>query len=86
MDQKMAQSKKVVTIKNQFFMPVNHVKEFLKSVHNEALFSHLISRTLMEVRSMNFKAKNLRMAFFYSEYLYVSMVEPAPESLARCPL
>ena len=64
-------------------MPVHHAKEFLKSVHNEALFSHLISRTLMEVRSMNFKAKNLRMAFFYSEYLYVSMVEPAHESPAR---
>ena len=64
-------------------MPVNHAKEFLKSVHNEALFSHLFSRTLIEVRSMNFKAKNLRMAFFYSEYLYVSMVEPAQESPAR---
>ena len=64
-------------------MPVNHAKEFLKSVHNEALFSHLFSRTLIEVRSMNFKAKNLRMAFFYSEYLYVSMVEPAHESPAR---
>ena len=35
---------------------------------------------------MNFKAKFLRMVFFYSEYLYVSMVEPAPESLARYPL
>ena len=67
-------------------MPVHHAKEFLKSVHNEAIFSHLISRTLMEVRSMNFKAKNLRMAFFYSEYLYVSMVEPAPESPVRYPL
>ena len=64
-------------------MPVNHAKEFLKSVHNEALFSHLFSRTLIEVRSMNFKAKNLRMVFFYSEYLYVSMVEPAHESPAR---
>ena len=73
----------MVKPKITFFMPVHHAKEFLKSVHNEALFSHLISRTLMEVRSMNFKAKNLRMAFFYSEYLYVSMVEPAHESPAR---
>ena len=64
-------------------MPVSHTKEFLKSVHIEAFFSRLFSRTLIEVRSMNFKAKNLRMAFFYSEYLYVSMVEPAQESPAR---
>ena len=77
------EQKKLVKPKITFFMPVHHAKEFLKSVHNEALFSHLISRTLMEVRSMNFKAKNLRMAFFYSEYLYVSMVEPAHESPAR---
>ena len=61
-------------------MPVNHAKEFLKSVHNEALFSHLFSRTLIEVRSVNFKAKFLKMAKINSEFLNVSMVEPAPES------
>jgi len=44
MDQKMAQSKKVVVIKNQFFMPVNHAKEFLKSVHNGALFLQLFAQ------------------------------------------
>ena len=32
---------------------------------------------------MNFKANFLRMVFFYSEYLYASMVEPAHESPAR---
>ena len=64
-------------------MPVNHIKEFLKSVHNEALFSQLISRTLIQMRSLNFKAKNLKMAKFNSEFLNVSMVEPAPESPAR---
>ena len=61
-------------------MPVNHAKEFLKSVHNEALFSHLFSRTLIEVRSVNFKAKFLKMAKINSEFLNVPMVEPAPES------
>ena len=61
-------------------MPVNPAKEFLKSVHNEALFSHLFSRTLIEVRSVNFKAKFLKMAKINSEFLNVSMVEPAPES------
>ena len=61
-------------------MPVNHAKEFLKSVHNEALFSHLFSRTLIEVSSVNFKAKFLKMASINSEFLNVSMVEPAPES------
>ena len=64
-------------------MPVNHAKEFLNSVHNEALFSHLFSRTLIEVRSLNFKAKNFKMASINSEFLNVSMVEPAPESQAR---
>ena len=64
-------------------MPVNHVKEFSKSVHNDALFSHFFFRTLIEVRSLNFKAKNLKMASINSEFLNVSMVEPAPESPAR---
>ena len=83
MIKKWPEQKKVRKRKLIFFMHVNPVKEFLISVHNKALFSHLFSRTLIEVRSMNFKAKNLRMAFFYSEYLYVSMVEPAHESPAR---
>ena len=61
-------------------MPVNHAKEFLKSVHIEALFSQSYSRTLIEVRSLNFKAKLLKMAEINSEFLNVSMVEPAPES------
>ena len=78
--QKMTQAKKVSITKNQFFMPVNHMKEFLKSVHNEALFSQLFSRTLIQMRSLNFKAKNLEMTKINSEFLNVSMVEPAPES------
>ena len=61
-------------------MPVNHVKEFLKSDHNEALFSGLVFRTLIEVSSLNFKAKFLKMAKINSEFLNVSLVEPAPES------
>ena len=61
-------------------MPVNHVKEFLKSVHNEALFSGLVFRTLIEVSSLNCKAKFLKMAKINSEFLNVSLVEPAPES------
>ena len=74
-------------------MPVNHTKEFLKSVHNEALFSGLVFRTLIEVSSLNFKAKFLKMAKINSEFLNVSLVEPAPESattlvslLTSCPL
>ena len=43
-------------------------------------FSHLFSRTLIEVSSVNFKAKFLKMASINSEFLNVSMVEPAPES------
>ena len=61
-------------------MPVNHAKEFLKSVHNEALFSQLISRTLIKMCSVNFKAKNLKVEKINSEFLNVSLVEPAPES------
>ena len=80
MIKKWPEQKKLVKRKIIFFMPVNHAKEFLKSVHNEALFSHLFSRTLIEVRSVNFKAKFLKMAKINSEFLNVSMVEPAPES------
>ena len=36
----MAGAKKVVNIKNQFFMPVNHVKEYLISIHTGVVFSH----------------------------------------------
>merc|ERR1712020_58876 len=79
----MTRAKKLLKPKYTFFMPVNPAKEFLKSVHNEALFSKLIFRTLIQMRSLNFKAKNLKMAKINSEFLNVSMVEPAPESLAR---
>ena len=39
---KWPEQKKLVKRKIIFFMPVNHAKEFLKSVHNEALFSGLV--------------------------------------------
>ena len=80
---KWPEQKKLLKPKIIFFMPVNHTKEFLKSVHNEALFWQLFSRTLIQMCSVNFKAKNLKMAKINSEFLNVSMVEPAPESPAR---
>ena len=83
MIKKWPEQKKLLKQKITLFMSVNHPKEFLKSVHNEALFSHLFSKTLMEVCSLNFKAKNLKMAKINTELLNASMVEPAPESLAR---
>ena len=38
--EKMPGAKKVVTIKISFFMPVNHVKEYLISIHISVVFSH----------------------------------------------
>ena len=64
-------------------MPVNHAKEFLKFIYNEALFSQLFARALIQLCSLNFKAKFLKTASINSEFLNVSMVEPAPESPAR---
>ena len=60
-DQEIAGAKKLIKPKFIFVMPINHVKEFLKSVHNEALFSQLFSRTLIEVCSLNFEAKFLKL-------------------------
>ena len=38
-DQKMVWAKKVVMIKNQFFfMPINQMKEYLKSIHTGVVF------------------------------------------------
>ena len=62
-------------------MPMNHAKEFLKFLHNKALFSQLFARPLIELSSTNFKAKIVKMAFFNSEFLVVSVVNTAPESL-----
>ena len=76
---KWPEPKKLLIPKISFFMPVNHEKEFLKSVHNEVLFWQLFARPLIEVSSTNFKAKILKMAFFNSEFLVVSMVNTAPE-------
>ena len=80
MIEKWPEQKKLEKWKIIFFMPVNHAKEFLKSVHNEVLFWQLFARPLIEVSSTNFKAKILKMAFFNSEFLVVSLVNTAPES------
>ena len=72
----MTGAKKVV----DFFMPVNHVKEFLKSVHNEVLFWQLFARPLIQLSSTIFKANFLKMVSINSEFLVVSMVNTAPES------
>ena len=39
---KWPEPNKVIKVKNQFFMPINHVKEFSKSIH----FSHVSQITL----------------------------------------
>ena len=61
-------------------MSMSHVKEFLKFLHNEALFSQLFARTLRQLGSTIFKTKILKVAFFNSEFLIVSVVNTAPES------
>ena len=61
-------------------MPVNHKKEFLKFLHNEALFLELFAGALIQMGSTIFKAKILKVAFFNSEFLIVSVVNTAPES------
>ena len=60
---------------------MNGFQKFLRV--DEALFSQLFSRTLIEVSSVNFKAKFLKMASINSGFLNVSMVNPAPESPAQ---
>ena len=45
MDRKMARAKKVVIIKNLFFfIDVNHVKEFFKSIHTSVVFLQFSAR------------------------------------------
>ena len=66
--------------KISFFMPVNHAKEFLKFLHNEASFLPLFARALIQMGSTIFKAKFLKMVSFNSEFQVVSMVDMAPES------
>ena len=65
-------------------MPMSHAKEFLKFLHNEALFLQLFARALIELSSTNFKAKILKITFFNSEFLIVSVVNMAPKSLTKC--
>lgn len=48
-EQKVTGSKKFIKVKNQFFMPVNHVKEFLKSVHTKAFFPELFSQNFEQL-------------------------------------
>ena len=47
---------------------------------NSCLLSHFLPKSLVQVGSTIFKAKILKMAFFNSEFLIVSMVNTAPES------
>ena len=37
----MAEARNVIKAKKHFFTPFNHVKEFMKFVHTEVLFSEL---------------------------------------------
>ena len=50
MDQKMARAKNFLSLKTSFFMPINHAKEFSKSIHTEALFLQLFARVSTSVR------------------------------------
>ena len=64
MNQKMAGAKKVIkTKKISFFMPVNHVKEFWKSVHAVALFSYCF----LEASSSYFRVLVSFSKTFFSE-------------------
>ena len=40
----MVRAKKVVIIKNQFVMPINHMKEFLKSVHTSDVILQFLAK------------------------------------------
>ena len=53
---------------------------------NSCLLSHFLPKSLVQVGSTIFKAKILKMAFFNSEFLIVSVVNTAPESLTKYPL
>ena len=77
---KWPEPKKLLIPKISFFMPVNHEKEFLKSVHNEVLFWQFFARPLIQLSSTIFKANFLKMVSINSEFLVVSMVNTAPES------
>ena len=59
---KWPEPKKLLKPKITFFMPMNHAKEFLKFLHNKALFSQLFARPLIELSSSNFKAKIVKIA------------------------
>ena len=83
MTKKWPEPKKLLIPKISFFMPVNHEKEFLKSVHNEVLFWQLFARPLIQLSSTIFKANFLKMVSINSEFLVVSMVNTAPESLTK---
>ena len=48
-DQKVTGSKNSLESKISFFMPVNHLKEFLKSVHTKAFFPELFSQNFEQL-------------------------------------
>ena len=80
MDQKLTGAKKVKIQKNHFFMPVNHEKKFLKSVHTVDFFSWLFSETLNFYFKMGgrFFKKILGSNHYY--WLVLWLVKWAPES------
>ena len=55
-------------------MPVNHAKEFLKSIHNEALFSQLFARVQIApiCFCLNINAPKLFQGFMIIYYLVIS--------------
>ena len=70
-------SKKIFWIQKSVFSYISNAQ---KKFWNPCLFSDFLAKTLIEVSSTNFKAKILKMAFFNSEFLVVSVVNTAPES------
>ena len=70
--------KKFLHPKIRSLIHFNHTKKFQKSM----FFPTFIARALPWLRPTIFKAKCLRMVSINSEYLNLSMVEPAPENLA----
>ena len=75
---KWPQPKKFLHPKIRSLIHFNHTKKFQKSM----FFPTFIARALPWLRPTIFKAKCLRMVSINSEYLNLSMVEPAPENLA----
>ena len=70
-------SKKIFCLKKSVFSYISNAQQ---KFCNPCLFSHFLGKSLIELSSTNFKAKILKMAFFNSEFLIVSVVNTAPKS------